>query len=494
MTYLRRLPAWFPPVALGVLLRLPLLGSRTLWYDEAFSVLLARRSFEAILSGTAADTMPPLYYLLLSGWMSFADSVAWIRLLNVLLGGALVALIYLLGRELNGARAAAWAGFLAAVSPLLIYHAQELRMYTLLGVGLVGHVYFALLARRLPAPRSRAWAWSASVGAGAVALYSHNLAVFSLLGLPVYFLVRRDWKSLLRLVLAGGAMIAIFAPWLIQVPAQVAKIQAAFWTPRPGILEVVQALVAFHSFLPLSGIWLSVAVGSAVLAAVLTGVVLIRLRPPGEAAGLLLTLVGVPVVALFAASYVMRPVFVPRAMMLSLAAYLLLGGLAIASARPRVVGAGIAAAFVAAAAVGLPAQFAHDTFPRSPFADAARFLQQSRSEPEVVLHDTKLSFFPMHFYAPELNQEFLADEPGSHNDTLAPATQAALGLFPISEAAEAARGAQRVRYVIFQRALDEYAARDERRPPALAWLESAGELRTRTAFGDLWIYDFDVDR
>jgi hypothetical protein len=200
----------------------------------------------------------------------------------------------------------------------------------------------------------------------------------------------------------------------------------------------------------------------------------------------------IPIAGLFAASYVMRPVFVARAMLLPLGAYLVLAGAAMSSARPRVIGVSIAAAFAVAAAVGLPAQFAHDGFPRSPFPQAARWLEATSAVGDVVLHDNKLSFFPMHFYAPGLPQVFLADEPGSHNDTLAPATQQALGLFPIADVDSAVRGADRVRYVVFQRALDEYAAREEGKPPALAWLEAIAEGRGGTAIGDLWVYDFDL--
>ncbi|MBM2827467.1 MAG: 2 protein [Dehalococcoidia bacterium] len=36
------------------------LGEQSLWYDEAFSILLARGDLESVIQRTALDTMPPL--------------------------------------------------------------------------------------------------------------------------------------------------------------------------------------------------------------------------------------------------------------------------------------------------------------------------------------------------------------------------------------------------------------------------------------------------
>jgi uncharacterized membrane protein len=477
---------------LSLLLRLPALGSRPVWYDEAFSVLLAARPLGDILAGTAADTMPPAYYLALRLWMSAGQAIGFLRALNVMLGVLLVGLTYVMARACYDARSAAWAALLCAVSPLLIYHAQELRMYTLLALAL--GVYAYLVFRLMVAPVGRqAWGWWAGlIAAGALALYTHNLAVFSLVAPNIYLAIRRAWRDLGRLVLAQLAMVLAFLPWLVVVPGQVAKIQAAFWTPRPGALEIVQAIVSFHAALPLPAAWIPAGVTAAVLAVVGTLYVVLRHGRGQTATGYLLALVLIPPGLLLLASYVMRPLFVPRACLLSLVAYLILAGWVIATARPRLLAWTVAAAFAIAAAVGLPAQFAHDTFPRSPFDAAATYLRTTEQPGDVVVHDNKLSFFPMHLYAPGLHQVFLPDEPGSHNDTLAAPTQRALGLLPVDGVEEAAGGARRVRYVVFARALDEYSLRPEGEPAALTWLRAHAVPGEAGKFNDLWVYDFSL--
>ena len=235
MTILANSPAAYRDGAdlLALLLRLPALAARPVWYDEAFSVLLAARPVGDILAGTAADTMPPGYYLALRLWMAAGQSIGFLRALNVILGVGLVGLTFVMARECFEARSAAWAALLAAVSPLFIYHAQELRMYSLLALSLGVYSYVAF--RVFVAPRrQKSWGWWAGlIAVGALALYTHNLAAFSILAPNVYLVVRRAWRDSARLLLAQVGMAIFFLPWLVVVPGQVAKIQAVLDT-APG--------------------------------------------------------------------------------------------------------------------------------------------------------------------------------------------------------------------------------------------------------------------
>ncbi len=127
---------------LGLILRVIGLESRSLQYDDTFSIFLSARSLPEILRGTAADTMPPLYYFLLHFWMLLGQSAWFIRLLSVILSLTAVFLLYRLVACWFGRAAAGWAAFLAAISPLLIYHGQDVRMYALLVVCQLGYLWF----------------------------------------------------------------------------------------------------------------------------------------------------------------------------------------------------------------------------------------------------------------------------------------------------------------------------------------------------------------
>jgi mannosyltransferase len=112
-------------ILLGLVLRCIALQDRSIAYDDAFSIFLARQSLPNIISGTAADTMPPLYYFLLHGWMQAGGpGLVWLRLLSVLLNLGSLLFLYGLTTRLAGEKAGLWSAFLCAISPLQIYHAQ----------------------------------------------------------------------------------------------------------------------------------------------------------------------------------------------------------------------------------------------------------------------------------------------------------------------------------------------------------------------------------
>ncbi len=87
-------------LALALILRLIVIGTRSIQYDDAFSIFLSERSLAEIVRGTAADTMPPLYYFLLHFWLQVGRSLTWLRLLSVLLSLGSVTMLFLLVRRL----------------------------------------------------------------------------------------------------------------------------------------------------------------------------------------------------------------------------------------------------------------------------------------------------------------------------------------------------------------------------------------------------------
>ncbi len=117
---------------LAFALRVARLDLQPLWWDEGYSVFFATRDLVTMLTRTAVDIHPPLYYALLQAWMALAGkSDVVLRLFSVLVGVATVPIIYLIGRRLFNWRVAALAALLLAISPLQIYYSQEVRMYGL---------------------------------------------------------------------------------------------------------------------------------------------------------------------------------------------------------------------------------------------------------------------------------------------------------------------------------------------------------------------------
>ncbi len=135
----RRIGWALPAIAtlLFGIFRLPELTRSPLWYDELFSVGVAGLPVAESLRRIIADhTNPPLFYLLLKGWLAVGgESDHWVRLLPCLFAMFLGAALVWLAREVKvGVGAGVLAVALAAASPLSVDLANEVRGYSLLAL------------------------------------------------------------------------------------------------------------------------------------------------------------------------------------------------------------------------------------------------------------------------------------------------------------------------------------------------------------------------
>jgi len=136
--------------------------------------------------------------------------------------------------------------------------------------------------------------------------------------------------------------------------------------------------------------------------------------------------------------------------------------------------------------VALSFQYFYDEFPRSPFEETMAYLRQNQLEGDAVVHDNKLSYFPCRYYDRQLEQHFIADVPGSPNDTLAPDTMQAMDIHPTT-LQRATENHERFWFVVFQRALDE-AEQGGILETNKAWLDSRYRLTGTQKYNDLNIY------
>ena len=108
-------------------------SSSDLWLDEALSVHIAALPVGDLFDALRRDGHPPLYYVLLHGWISvFGDGDEAVRSLSGVLSIATLPLFWLAARRYAG-RGAAVAGLvLLATNPFAIRYATEARMYALM--------------------------------------------------------------------------------------------------------------------------------------------------------------------------------------------------------------------------------------------------------------------------------------------------------------------------------------------------------------------------
>lgn len=241
------------PAGLGLLVLLSLvLRSRQLglglWIDEGLSVGIADRPVGGILDALQLDGSPPVYYLLLHGWMQLAGtSEEAVRALSLAFAVLMVPVAWWAARPLFGPRAAWMAAALAAVNPFLSVYAQEARMYAL--VALLSLIACGLFGRAflIEGHRRRAWAAGFAVTLAAL-LYTHNWALFlgassgaAWLGLVV---AARDDRARRELLVTGliafGGALALYAPWVPTTLYQAAHTGAP-WAEAPSVLNLLAA-------------------------------------------------------------------------------------------------------------------------------------------------------------------------------------------------------------------------------------------------------------
>jgi hypothetical protein len=295
--------------ALGVsaYLRTRFIGGQ-FWMDEAITTGISSHSVSAIPGILRHDGNPPLYYMLLHGWISlFGGSESATHSLSLLFGLLTVPVGMWAGWTLFGRRAGLIAAVLFAFNAWLTNYAQETRMYELMAlIGIVATVSFiqAFLHRR----RAYAIVFAACL---TLMLYTHTWGLFFVVGslaalVPAYMVVE-DRRAMLRDALfAFVAAGILYLPWLPTFLYQAAH-TAAPWSTKPGLGTPI-----LISRQVLGGDRVTVVL----LAACVVGLGPLfgrRMRRTKEAA-VLWTLIILPIVTLLVAwlSSQINPAYVPR--------------------------------------------------------------------------------------------------------------------------------------------------------------------------------------
>ena len=201
--------------ALITTVKLLRLSSRELWIDESYSALLSSMGWKQMFGFIVGDIHPPLYYMVLWGWVRIAgNSEAVLRLFSVLLSTAALAAIFFVARKWLGTRAAVFVAVLFALSPMLYVYSLEVRMYmlaVLLTIAILG------LHRVVSSETEQSPLYLLLYAFGCALLYyTHYIGLFVIAGLFADWVLVAPWRSRSFRRLSIAALIVLFltAPWL----------------------------------------------------------------------------------------------------------------------------------------------------------------------------------------------------------------------------------------------------------------------------------------
>jgi predicted ribosomally synthesized peptide with SipW-like signal peptide len=417
-------------------LRVYRLDLQSIWWDEGHSIQMASAALAQIPILPGMDVHPPGYFFLLHEWMAVAGRSEFaLRYLSVIFSVLTVALLTSFGRELGGRRVGWVAGVLAALSPLHVAYAQEVRMYAVVTFFALASVYFqwkimedwkadGLISRgdsftvTKPSKRPIILHLVAYVLATVASLYTHYFTVFLLffenLVWLVWALVLRDGGGNRRKRVEAwlGAQLAILVLFLPQLRLALRQ-TIAYANPNlvpPGLSEFI------------SRSWVAYTIGTAVdpaiapqlawlmagffALALLASIVRVRQGAPNDWLGTLLFLLGWLLVPLGVYFLILqrRPSFEPRYMMLVTPALLLIMAWGLGSAirarnqRLRWAGFGLSVA-LAVLGVGTWSYFTNVEASKDDSRGVAAWLAVETTPTDVVYVDVP---HPFHYYADQI--------------------------------------------------------------------------------------------
>lgn len=190
--------------AIGVTLRWTGLVSGALWFDEAYSVTMARFDLLDMMQILRSNISPPLWELVV--WFTTRiigrNDLAY-RIVPFALSVLALFVFWRLTQELRLARMQQWFAFaLLALSPYQLWVAQEARMYSMMSVLYLLGILWTLQGRYL--------GLTAVMG---LLLWSHNTGLFfaASLGMLALVLHLHNWRAI---VFSGACVLLLWLPWV----------------------------------------------------------------------------------------------------------------------------------------------------------------------------------------------------------------------------------------------------------------------------------------
>jgi len=486
----------------AILFRFTGVASRPIWYDEAFSILTSEKGPAAIMAGTlaidsnssAAEEHPPVYYLLLWGWINiFGKSIISVRGFSILINLISLIVVYKIAEHLFNQKTALLAAGLFCALPFQIHFAQEIRMYALLSLWLLLATFSFLKAK------TENWTWWILFSlSSALAQYTHNLAAIYLIPLALTPILQKDWKTLRALIFAGLAALALYMPWLIHLPAQFAKVNSQYWVEKPGVEKIFTLILFYLPHLPLSNLMLIFGLLFAVLVitlAVFQTYLARKNNIPNTNHGLWLAYLSfAPPLLLWVISQFV-PIYIERALLASHAIFCVWLAWSLTETNPpKIIRSFAMTMIIACAMMGFYQHLTYKGFPYGQFNEINKSIQSQIKTGDVIIHSSKLSYLPAFYFDSSLPQGFIIDPPNSNVDTLAPATRELLNLTEYENIEQATKNYIRVWLVIYQNSIEEFAAKGNSTHPHLEYLEAHFTLEAVEQWNDIKVFIYSKNR
>jgi uncharacterized membrane protein len=369
------------------------LSRQSFWEDEGASWFFTHDGLRGLAHAMwRNDPNMSLYYALLYLWLhaGFGDSEAAIRVLSAIFAVLTVPLIYLLGRRLFGAWPGAVAAVLFSANSFIVEYAQQARSYAFVTFLVTLSSYLFVLELERPSRRSRV----GYVLASALAVYAQFFAGWVLIAQAVTLLALRGRRSIGHRWKASFAMILILC---IPAAGQMLRFRhgTIAWIPQPTLSRFGGSLDLLAG-----GSWMLLVL--ALIALAYAGLQALRGGRNGWQTGFVLLWLVLPIVLVFALSY-LTPLLVPRYLIVVVPALSLGSGAGVAALASdfrfgvAAIGALVVAGLLALSGVQLYRWY---TLPqKEDWRDATRYVLREQRAGDRILFEVGGGKRPFAYYA-----------------------------------------------------------------------------------------------
>ena len=233
------------------------LGVPSLWYDETFSVELARQPLPHMLYIIfGPEPNMELYYLFLKGWLGLTALFGLhatefvVRFPSTIFAALSSVMVFLLGRRFLGLTAGIVGAGLYVLNDLQLVYAQQTRAYSM-QLLLICIAWYALFAALTVESNQKRW-WICFVGAMTLAVYAHLFSLLILLSQLLAFagllMLPSPWQSKVRRQLPA-LLVSLVALFVLIIPMLLVSLHGSKtdWLDAPNRSEV------YNLFLTIAG-------------------------------------------------------------------------------------------------------------------------------------------------------------------------------------------------------------------------------------------------
>lgn len=225
-----------------------------IWFDESYSVAIAKHNILDIWNITGNDVHPALYYWMLHFlYLIFGNNVMIFRLFSVLAIAILGILGYTHIRKDFGEKTGILFSFLTYFLPIMCTYSQEIRMYswsclivTLMSI-YAYRLYKSIKENNNNKIKNLVLFGIFSIASCYIHYYALVTACLENLLLLIYFIKnakknKEERKSLINFLIVAGIQIILYIPWLIYLIGQIKHVGGGYWIVVDKINTTVEVL------------------------------------------------------------------------------------------------------------------------------------------------------------------------------------------------------------------------------------------------------------